>query len=135
LHPYQISCESAAKIGGDKINYHLMSEYLFSYGTLQLEKVQLESFGRILSGTNDSLTGYKLASLKITDESVLQKSEQPYHPIAIRSENQNDQVEGKVFEVSYPELLKADAYEVKEYRRIAVVLVSGKKAWVYVSAE
>ena len=34
-------------------------ENLFSYGTLQYRKVQIETFGRILNGTNDILIGYK----------------------------------------------------------------------------
>lgn len=34
-----------------------MNEYLFSYGTLQLEKVQIESFGKILKGPKDTLQG------------------------------------------------------------------------------
>jgi hypothetical protein len=33
---------------------------LFSYGTLKLEKVQLENYGRILTGTPDRLNGYKI---------------------------------------------------------------------------
>ncbi len=32
-----------------------MPELLFSYGTLQLEKVRLETFGRILKGSPDVL--------------------------------------------------------------------------------
>jgi len=30
---------------------------LFSYGTLQLEKVQLENYGRLLKGERDKLIG------------------------------------------------------------------------------
>ena len=45
-----------------------MIHYLFSYGTLQKEKVQLSSFGRILKGNRDTLPRYQLHQLKITDE-------------------------------------------------------------------
>jgi hypothetical protein len=44
-----------------------MKEYLFSYGTLQKEKVQSDLFGRLLTGTKDILRGYKTSSIKITD--------------------------------------------------------------------
>ena len=71
-----------------------MTHLLFSYGTLQFEKVQLESFGRILKGSKDSLPGYKLENLKITDKDVLSKSAQQYHPIAIPTKKKK---------ISYPE--------------------------------
>lgn len=112
-----------------------MTEYLFSYGTLQLEKVQIESFGRILKGTKDSLLGYMLISLEITDENVLKQSEQRFHPMAVPSEHTSDKIEGVVFEVSSEELLQADKYEVADYKRILVALESGKKAWIYVSVK
>ena len=54
------------------------TELLFSYGTLQLESVQLSTFGRALTGTADALP---------------------------------------------------------EYRRVAVVLRSGARAWAYVDAQ
>src|SRR5258706_482746 len=110
-----------------------MNEHLFSYGTLQKEKVQLESFGRILTGTKDTLKGYKLSFLEIKDESVLLKSEQKFHPIAIHSENNDDCVEGIVFEVTVEELLLSDSYAVGDYVRVKEVLTSGKQAWVYVA--
>jgi len=59
--------------------------YLFSYGTLQLKKVQLENYGRELKGKEDSLLNYKLAKLKIVDEDVLKKSGKEYHPIALKT--------------------------------------------------
>lgn len=34
-----------------------MKEYLFSYGTLQRDEVQLELFGRLLTGKKDPLVG------------------------------------------------------------------------------
>lgn len=112
-----------------------MKEYLFSYGTLQKEKVQLESFGRLLTGSKDILKSYKLASLEITDRSVLLKSEQQFHPIAIPTNDENDTIEGSVFEISKEELLNADKYEVDDYKRVQVKLKSGKEAWVYIGAK
>ncbi|WP_330997053.1 hypothetical protein [Burkholderia stagnalis] len=40
------------------------SERLFSYGTLQLEQVQLTTFGRKLDGQSDEMPGYALSMLK-----------------------------------------------------------------------
>jgi gamma-glutamylcyclotransferase (GGCT)/AIG2-like uncharacterized protein YtfP len=110
----------------------MAQQYLFSYGTLQKEKVQLESFGRLLNGEKDALLGFRIDMLRITDEAVLATSQQAYHPIAIVSEDPSDRVEGMVFAVSDEELLAADKYEVDDYKRILVTLASGKEAWVYV---
>lgn len=109
-----------------------MSEWLFSYGTLQKPKVQLESFGRLLEGHNDQLTGYYLGQLEIKDQAVLATSEQRFHPIAIASNNPSDSIQGMVFQVTASELLNADQYEVDDYQRILVQLDSGKMAWAYV---
>ncbi|WP_345004656.1 hypothetical protein [Snuella lapsa] len=42
--------------------------YLFSYGTLQLEDVQLQNYNRKLKGFRGTLEGYKLSQIEITDE-------------------------------------------------------------------
>ena len=55
-----------------------MSEYLFSYGTLQQEKTQLELFGRKLHGTSDVLKGYKVATIEIKDETFLTRGEEKF---------------------------------------------------------
>ncbi len=104
---------------------------LFSYGTLQLEKVQLESFGRLLEGSKDVLSGYKTEQVEITDPIVLAKSEQKYHPILVKGKSL-DTVIGTVFKISEEELAQADVYEVDDYKRISVELNSGIKAYVYV---
>ena len=109
-----------------------MKESLFSYGTLQKEKVQLELFGRILTGSKDILKGHKVSSIEIKDESFLSKGEQTYHLIAIISDDKKDSIEGTVFEISEEELFLADKYEPVEYKRVKVMLESGKQAWVYV---
>lgn len=45
-----------------------MSEYLFSYGTLQKKKVQMEVFGRKLHGSTDILKGHKTVTIEIKDD-------------------------------------------------------------------
>ncbi|TAG12499.1 MAG: gamma-glutamylcyclotransferase [Sphingobacteriia bacterium] len=110
-----------------------MHQYLFSYGTLQLEKVQIASFGRILTGSTDKLYGYKLVSIEITDENVLQQSGQKFHPMALPASS-DDYIDGVVFEITHTELLQADHYEVDDYKRISVLLNSGIHAWIYIKA-
>lgn len=105
---------------------------LFSYGTLQKEQVQIETFGRILKGEKDILSGYTIEMLEITDPEVLRKSDQKYHPILVFSGNPEDEVEGVLFEVTPEEILQADAYEVDEYKRIETVFRSGKTGFIYV---
>lgn len=105
---------------------------LFSYGTLQKEKVQLETFGRILEGEKDFLLNYKLDYIEIFDEEVLKKSEQKFHPILTYSGNTNDKVEGVLFEITDEELQQADEYEVDSYKRIKTIFSSGKEGFIYV---
>lgn len=106
---------------------------LFSYGTLQLESVQLKNYGRILEGKLEKLFGYKIEKLKISNLSVLEKSKQAYHPIAVKSRNEKDFIEGMLFEITDAELLETDKYEVIQYQRIMETFESGKQAWVYVA--
>jgi gamma-glutamylcyclotransferase (GGCT)/AIG2-like uncharacterized protein YtfP len=108
-----------------------MKELLFSYGTLQKEKVQLELFGRLLNGAKDILGGYKLSPVEIKDESFLAKGEDKYQLTLIPSKDEI--VEGTIFEISEEELLLADRYEPENYKRIKVTLRSGKEAWIYVA--
>ena len=109
-----------------------MTSFLFSYGTLQNPKVQLELFGRLLKGEKDCLRGYKLGTVAIRDEKVLATSELPYHLIAIPG-NENDFVDGVVLELIQGEIIRADTYETEDYQRIEVKLGSGKISWVYVA--
>lgn len=108
---------------------------LFSYGTLQDEAVQILNFGRVLSGTPDSLSGYALRKLKVGDAAVVATGGEAWHPIIECTGQPSDVVTGTVFELTQDDLLKADAYEVDDYRRAAVVLASGTRAWAYVQAD
>lgn len=110
------------------------TEFLFSYGTLQQRQVQLDTFGRELTGHADTLVGYLLAQVRITDPKVLASSGQEYHPILRYSGVPADQVAGTVFAISAAELAAADRYEVDDYQRVATTLLSGQVAWVYVAA-
>jgi gamma-glutamylcyclotransferase (GGCT)/AIG2-like uncharacterized protein YtfP len=105
---------------------------LFCYGTLQQPEVQLANYGRLLTGTPDTLGGYRLAPLAISDPHVVAVSGKAVHTIARSSAGPEDRVEGTLFEISEDELVATDAYEVDVYARIEVTLESGKTAWVYV---
>jgi hypothetical protein len=108
---------------------------LFSYGTLRDPAVQRANFGRELSGRDDHLPGFRVSTLKITDPDVVAVSGETHHPILVATGNPADRVAGTAFEVTDDELLMADAYEVDDYRRVQVQLVSGDSTWVYVSAQ
>jgi len=110
------------------------SERLFSYGTLQLDAVQLSTFGRLLEGTADVLPGFEQAMVLIDDPGVVATSGQTHHPILSFSGDPAHSVSGRVFRISPDELAQADRYEIDAYRRVSVTLASGLQAWVYVDA-
>ncbi|HXR94538.1 MAG TPA: gamma-glutamylcyclotransferase family protein [Rhizomicrobium sp.] len=107
--------------------------YLFSYGTLQQESVQMASFGRTLKGQPDTLPGWRREMVEIIDCEVFCLSGERFHPILVPG-NEVDEISGMVFEISDDELKRADAYEVEDYKRIAARLKSGLTAFVYVKA-
>jgi hypothetical protein len=108
------------------------AELLFAYGTLQLEAVQLATFGRRLEGTSDALAGFDLVPLQITDQAVAALSGSARHTMAHFTGRASDVVSGTVFVVTPEELQHADRYEVADVKRVAVVLQSGLRAWAYI---
>jgi hypothetical protein len=109
-------------------------ELLFSYGTLQLEAVQMATFGRRTAGTPDALLGFELVPLEIEDEAVIAISGKAQHTMATFTGRASDVISGAVFKVTPDELRHADTYEVAAVKRVAVVLRSGVRAWAYVDA-
>jgi gamma-glutamylcyclotransferase (GGCT)/AIG2-like uncharacterized protein YtfP len=94
---------------------------LFSYGTLQQEDVQRDTFGRVLVGRPDALPGFELTTSRNGRHANLAFTGRP-----------DSRVSGTVFEVSDLELVEADGYEqADDYRRVQVTLASGRAAWVY----
>jgi hypothetical protein len=110
-------------------------ELLFSYGTLQLEPVQLATFGRRLEGAADALVGFRLGEVVIGDPAVVATSGAAVHPIVRATGDAGDRVAGVVFRVTRAELAHADAYETAAYARLRVTLASGRAAWVYAAAD
>src|SRR5262245_32277620 len=104
---------------------------LFSYGTLQLEDVQLETFGRRLQGAPDELVGFERSWIEVADPDFV-AGNGARHAI-VRSNGRSDsRVSGTVFDVTDDERLASDAYGPPPYRRVAATLASGRQAWVYV---
>jgi gamma-glutamylcyclotransferase (GGCT)/AIG2-like uncharacterized protein YtfP len=95
-------------------------EKLFTYGTLQIPEVQQRVFGRVVSGTPDTLEGYFKTDITLHDGTF---------PIIV--ERAESSVDGQVIEVTPDELVLIDRYETSAYRRIQVTLKTGDSAWVY----
>ena len=110
------------------------TEFLFSYGTLQLEAVQMALFGRRLSGRPDVLPGFAESAILIDDPETVALSGKTHHSIVRSTGNATDSVAGTVFALTPEEIARADEYEVSDYKRVAVLLGSGIPAWVYVDA-
>ena len=109
---------------------------LFSYGTLQDEKIQLSTFGRLLVGQRDELPRFEPALVKIDDPAVVAAIGKTHHPNVRFTGRDSTRVRGMVFDVTDAELVSSDAYETAYfYKRIAAVLASGRRAWVYVDAK
>ena len=108
---------------------------LFSYGTLQQPGVQLSTFGRRLEGYKDELPGFEPSLVRIEDPQVVAASGKTHHANVAFNGRNDSRVRGTVFEITDVELAAADQYEqLAAYKRVAVTLVSGKLAWVYVDA-
>lgn len=110
------------------------TELLFAYGTLQLEAVQMGTFGRLLTGTSDALQGFALVDLKIEDAAVVALSGEDVHRMATFTGRPSDVIAGVAFAITPDELQHADTYEVPAVTRVSVVLQSGVRAWAYVDA-
>ena len=108
-------------------------QLLFSYGTLQNSDVQLDTLGRLLAAEDDVLPGYTVDYAEIEDQRVVDLSTQTVHPIVRETGSPLDKVVGKTLRLTADELDAADEYEVALYRRVSVVLASGRRAWAYVS--
>lgn len=97
---------------------------LFAYGTLLDAAIQLEVFGRMLTGVPDQLQGYELH----------QNAVEGIYPDIESSSDNRAVVSGYRFIIQPYELTLADAYETELYIRKWVTLNSGVEAWVYIGA-
>ncbi len=108
---------------------------IFSYGSLQEETVQLSTFGRRLEGRRDELVSFEQSSVPIDDPAVAAALGKTHHANVVFNGSDASRVPGMVFELTDDELASVDEYEAPfRYARIAAMLASGKRAWVYVHA-
>lgn len=103
--------------------------FLFSYGSLRSTEVQRSTFGRAVRGEPDSLPGFVTLPRAVADARGTITTVLPSpHPGAA--------VAGVALEVTEAELAVADAYESPDsYGRIAVMLASGRRSWVYLELD
>ena len=112
-----------------------MNEFwLFSYGTLRQAEVQQAVFGRVLETHGDSLIGFELGTVTITDPFVIEKSGSDRHPILVRTDS-GQPIAGSALSVTAKDLEAADRYEAADYERVQVALASGRQAFVYVQRD
>jgi hypothetical protein len=108
---------------------------LFSYGSLQDDKVQLTTCGRQLNGQTDELLRFEPSSVRIEDPQVVATIGKTHHANVRFNGNDESRVPGSVFEITNAELASVDAYEAAfSYERVAATLASGRPAWVYIHA-
>lgn len=98
-------------------------EFLFTYGTLQDERLHHAIFQKKMEGSADILQGYRISEAKANG----------IYPMAEHTGNEEDVVEGIVYRIGEEHLKGADEYEGDLYERISITLLSGKKAWVYIT--
>ncbi|MGQ2929463.1 MAG: gamma-glutamylcyclotransferase family protein [Sphingopyxis sp.] len=110
------------------------TEALFAYGTLQYPDVQRAQFERLLTGTADTLTGFRKGGIAIADPEVIRRSGDTHYPVLLPDNAGSQRIEGTLYWITKRELDAADVYEAEDYERQRVTLESGKQAWVYVAA-
>lgn len=101
-------------------------EKLFAYGTLKDKNIQETIFGRILTGTPDSVTGFVTKEIQIEEEFGVTT-----YPIIVETKNPEDVVTGILYQLTELQLQQADTYEGIHYKRIQVQLESNEVAWTY----
>jgi gamma-glutamylcyclotransferase (GGCT)/AIG2-like uncharacterized protein YtfP len=101
-------------------------ENLFAYGTLKDKRIQETIFGKVLTGTPDTVTGFITKEIQIEEEFGVT----PY-PIIVETKNPEDVVIGVLYQLTEYQLEQADIYEGMHYKRIQVKLESNEIAWTY----
>jgi gamma-glutamylcyclotransferase (GGCT)/AIG2-like uncharacterized protein YtfP len=106
---------------------------LFSYGTLQLDSVQLATFSRRLVGVADRLPGYRLTRVPIIDPQRAKVHGTSHYANVVPADTSTAEVSGTLLEINDAELDLVDGYErLDGYSRIQVTVASGRRAWLYV---
>jgi len=103
---------------------------LFSYGTLRNPEIQLEVFGRELSGSPDELLGFTRRQIELRDPAFT-AAHGSAHLIVQQTGRDDDRVAGTVLDITDADLASADAFEPPNYRRMEARFASGRRGWVY----
>lgn len=110
--------------------------FVFSYGTLQQDEVQIATFGRLLKGFEDALVGFIPTKVEIKDAELAESLGSTHHDNAEYTGDPEHLVPGVALEITDAEFAKADEYErAADYVRIRATLASGRGSWVYVDAK
>jgi hypothetical protein len=106
---------------------------LFAYGTLQLADIQLATFGRLVRGESDEITGCERVMIAVDDPQVVADTGRGEHATLRFNGKPAARVSGTVLQLTDAEITEADKYErLAHYKRREVKLASGRDAWVYV---
>ena len=106
---------------------------IFSYGTLQMPRVQHELLGRLVAMDDDALLGFETVAIEIDHPDVIEFSGSSTH-LGLIPGDPAARIEGKLLHVTESDWPALDDYEGEEYRRTQVTLASGTRAWVYLAA-
>ena len=98
--------------------------YIFSYGTLGDEPIQVEIFGERIEPKPDSIQNFVVRDL--IEESGI-------YPIAYHKKGQ--ELRGNLLRVNAQQLENADEYEGPSYVRSLIDTKGGFQAWLYHAAE
>ena len=109
-----------------------MTDLIFAFGTLRLDKVQTSLFGRTVPGRPDAVVGWKVDTIRVVDPKVIATSGSDLHPGLVFTGRSSDLVSGEILDVTPEELAAADVYESVSFTRISADLRSGGSAWIYV---
>jgi hypothetical protein len=107
---------------------------VFSYGSLQEEAVQLETFGRRLTGFPDALVGYETELVPVTRKDDPHYGRKTHHLNLKANGRAQSRVAGTALDVSDAELALTNRFEERSgYARIAARTAGGRDVWLYVA--
>ena len=84
--------------------------WLFSYGTLQQEHVQLSTFGRLLHGQRDEILGFEQSLVRIEDPQVVAASGETHYANVTFNGRNDSRVRGTVFEITEADMQSKSLY-------------------------
>lgn len=106
---------------------------LFFYDRFKSPGLQLQHYGRKLSGTQDTLSGYALNNSMINGFSMTENGESTMSCMAIKSKESGDKITGMVYEVTGEELVRTDQLSDPNSKRVLATTDSGVEVWVYIA--